>query len=131
MNKKLLYGLLLIWTLFVPTLVLLIGKTEAPVNLSSASSSIKVPRYKLQKLWTASHKGESLNSSVFYEGDTDSFSLSALVKKALPMPSYFFVALYAVLLFQFFSFFKRKLPFCAYLALPAHYRFLTLRDIRI
>lgn len=69
-----------------------------------------------------------LGTIVENDSDIDFFSLN---NRFVPTPNYFFVIVYAGLLFQFFCFFKRRIPLCDYLAFTSQSTYLSKRVLLI
>ena len=84
------------------------------VAVTAPISKIKIARF----YFNVENKHFQLSDINDIEDEIDVDFFSILHKFTLT-PQYFFAVVYIGLIFQFFSFFKRKLPFCGYLAMSS------------
>lgn len=126
--KRLLLYMMLMWTIFCPLLTVF----SNPTHFEGHHKSDVINSLKTEYAHQLDIKSQGISWEegwmVEDKADVDFFSLNDYFALT---PHYFYVFVYAGLLIQFFFFFKRKLPFCHYLASSSQSTYLTQRVIRI
>lgn len=122
MKKTVLVGLIMFWTLLCPILALY----ASPLKQQHQHSATELShRFKFIKVLSTEQQAQNPFSQLSALESDNGIDLLTMVQKYLPTVHYFLVMVYAGLLIQFFFFFKRRLPFCYFLAPQSQHRYLS------